>query len=381
MDNISQSSPQSVWRDRALALTVLVVACIGAYRIGMASRHVGDANQGLSVDGSSLDFGEVWEVRDFSWNLPVHNNTTEEVRVGEFTASCSCLSIEPRTLVIPAGQTVPIHLLLDLTTKAVPPTAQNQRNEAKSVADFAVQVAPRIANSPAPPIVWTIRGRVRKALAFSEPQLDFGESLVRGHPFQPKIIRVTAHLPLVSLHAKCNPALALVHVKASGDTKTFELEVAPRENLPLGSLAFGVKVKPNARADEHLPEFELPIVGTVVGDVRPAPISVFLGPVRLGETSGETVTLWSKSGKPFTVDSIAPSADTIHVEPCQSSPQGAKAFRITQKASRLGQQPAQIRFLVRSDLTPDTPLAFFLPVTYHGIVGKESTSTEQGVAR
>lgn len=381
MDKTSQpSSPQSVWRGRALSLTFLVVSCIAAYRIGIISKHAGDASRGLSVEEAYLDFGEVWEVKDFSWTLPIRNNSKEDVHVSKFASSCSCLSIEPHALVIPGAQTAPVRLLLDLT-KAAKAAGEPANRADFAAADFSVQVTPRIADSPARPLIWTIRGRVRKAFSFSEPHLDFGESLVRGHPFLPKTIRVTAHMPLADLRANCNPAMASVRVKTLADAKTFEIEVAPRENLPLGSLAFEVMVKPIARGKVHLPDRELPVVGTVVGDVRPAPQSVFLGPIRVGETSGETVTLWSKSGKPFTVESITPSSVTIKVEPYKSSPMGAKAFRVTQTASRLGQQSAQVRFLVHSDLTPESALALFLPVSYHGIASKESAAAEQGAAR
>ena len=112
-------------RRRAILLAALVLALCANAAIQNITAYRSDdsafpwdsepANAGLAVAPDRLDFGEVWEDSRFAWTLPLENRRNEDLSIEDISASCTCVSVEPRAFVIPARQTRQVKLALDLT--------------------------------------------------------------------------------------------------------------------------------------------------------------------------------------------------------------------------------------------------------------------------
>jgi hypothetical protein len=61
------------------------------------------ASSGLVVSASDLDIGDVWEAAEFVRVLTIRNPSRAEKKVVDFSTSCFCTAVEPRTIVVPAG--------------------------------------------------------------------------------------------------------------------------------------------------------------------------------------------------------------------------------------------------------------------------------------
>src|SRR5712691_6122205 len=117
-------SKRSLWLSRAvltLSIVAFFVLGIGAYqytiRSSTAKAIAKPAEQSpLKVAAERLNFGITWEQPEFKWTVPIRNNSDREIEIENFVKSCNCASIEPRSLVIPAGETRDVQLTFDLRT-------------------------------------------------------------------------------------------------------------------------------------------------------------------------------------------------------------------------------------------------------------------------
>src|ERR1022692_2800795 len=100
------------------------------------AREKSPNDAGLAVAPASLDFGLAWEDSSFHWPLPVENRTGEDVEITQFVPSCSCTSVQPDSLLIPAGQTRETTLTLDLT--------EEKLGSHDLTRDFEVRISPRL---------------------------------------------------------------------------------------------------------------------------------------------------------------------------------------------------------------------------------------------
>ena len=343
----------------------------------------------LSVDAAHLDFGAVWEDPAFVWTLPIKNRHTRDIHILGFASSCLCLSVEPRSLVVPAGGMSEVRLTLNLAYRTpqssrtsqpassgrpTPTTAGKQR----LVSDFSVEISPKIqglhggtlSGSP-----WKVKGHVRKALSLSTYSIWFADGLVRGQYFGPRVVEVTAYEPLRHLSANVDPSLAQVsvsRVKRPDDAvEQYQLSIQPREDLPVGPFEFTVELNAIKQSGSTLPTFPLRVSGKVVDDIRARPLSVIFGARTVGETVEETVTLLSSSDKSFSVERIGGGSEALTVQPIEMQPEAAGAhrkwvFRITKVIEQLGDCSNEIRFFVRVEGT-DAAVIVPVRVSYLGI--------------
>lgn len=86
-DAVATNTSRSVWLGRGIALTILVLACLGAYWVGSRPRQVAAAQQSLVVSESALHFGEVWEDKAFVWTLPIENRSSQDIQILDLTGS------------------------------------------------------------------------------------------------------------------------------------------------------------------------------------------------------------------------------------------------------------------------------------------------------
>ena len=342
------------------ALTIAALAGGGAYWVATSPRRVAANQDDLGVEEAALNFGEVWEQNGFKWTLPIHNRGHEDVSIQGFDASCNCLAIEPKTLVIRAGETTHVRLTINLMKRLPEETA--------NVRAFKVMVSPRREGGASRPLVWALSGRVRSAAILSPSSLQFGD-LTRGQPFKAQTIIVTPRTPLAHVEAECDPALATVRVKrAMGSEDKFELEVSPKQTAPAGALKFEVRVYPVVESGKRLPPLGVPVEGMVLEDVQAAPGTVAFGAIPIGQVAKEVLVLRSVAGAPFKVQQVEVSAGGIRVEPVDRiATVPGRTFQIIQKVTRPGPQSGKVTFTILQDGKIGR---LIVPVSYHGVAAQ-----------
>lgn len=340
---------------RVTAISILVLAGLTAYWVAARPKTVGAAQEALHIDPAYLDVGEVWENPRFTWTLLLRNRLDREVAIAKWAAPCRVVAVEPSSLTIPAQGTAEVCLTLDLTCQpshggcgshSTPEESGfSDRYSADGLArEFVLTVVPRLADGPSPE-GWVVRGWVCSAFSLAPRQMHFDQRLVRGRPFESATVRLTPHIPLKTVVASCDPALAVVEV--TGPPDRCLLKITPKESLPAGPFQFAVTVQAITTQGEQLPGIPLQVEGMVMDDLQVVPASVFFGARPVGENVSETVVLQSIGSKPLELKGIEPTSGDITVEPLTASAAVGKAFRVTQTVSAAGNQKGFVRFTVQ----------------------------------
>lgn len=255
-----------------LLIAGIVGVClgVGAFRLtGRVNPPSGleaTATSGLTVAAEHLNFGDQWENPNFEWVLPIENRQDHEARIEGFSKSCTCLKTEPSELVIPAGQTREVRLNLDLT-------ARERKSLPPPVRDFSVSITPRIhaPKKKLPRIDWKVHGRVRTAISFDKPTVDFGRCSEATHLLPVQKVLVTSVVPLQDLTAVSkSDALRVQVTRMTDDTQRFELAISALK-LPIGPIKSEISVEPLLSDGQPLPKMLLPVNGSVVSDFQASP--------------------------------------------------------------------------------------------------------------
>jgi hypothetical protein len=204
-------------------------------------------------------------------------------------------------------------------------------------------------------------------LDFAPRKVDLSETLVQGEPFLPRHVHVRCSQPIEELSAHCDPALASVLVRRlSGEQNAFELEIFPSEKLPLGDFHFPVSVEAQLRNGSTPIAVELPVLGSVVHDVRVTPGSLFVGPVPTGETIERALVIASRTGGRLVVQDASCDCENVEMRRVAHSPPSSYEYVVSLTVKRPGPGATELRFsvIVNEDVEPSQ---IAVPMTWHGI--------------
>src|SRR5207245_3477759 len=105
-------SLKSTGGNRLLLAGCLILSCLLALSLGWKknpavapSQAEDNQIQGLSVDRSALDLGEVWEEKEYQCTLPIENSTSHDIKVLDFAFAWGFASVVPQSLTIPVPDT------------------------------------------------------------------------------------------------------------------------------------------------------------------------------------------------------------------------------------------------------------------------------------
>jgi hypothetical protein len=311
----------------------------------------------LHIPAASLNFGEVWENAEFVWVVPIENRSAQEVRITDFSSSCTCSKIEPSKLTIPAGESRKVAMTLDLTGAK---TAEDYR---KAVRDFAVSIEPRCEPSVGK-VNWKIRGRIRVPFVFEQPRLDLGRHSELAQPLPPCKVALTGLVSLAKMTSKTTSPHFQAHIQRTAAPDRFELILTPVKPLPCGFHTFEVQVFPHLADGKELPGKTLPVRVRVESDLQTTPPVVVFGARPLGETAEEVLTLRSLTGQSFEVLGVKALGDGLTVERAHEGAAGT-AYQLRQQVVKTQAQHGQVVFCVRTARAGEEDLA--VPVSYHGI--------------
>jgi hypothetical protein len=327
-------------------------------------------SEGLVVSAADLDLGEVWEVTEFVQDLPIHNRSRSERKIEDFAASCLCTAVEPRVVVIPPGGTAVVHVHID-------PNHRSPDEAMRAVRPFAVEITP-IQNTSLPhPPGWRIHGQFKSRVTLGVLTVHFGQEVVQGEPAPTRIVAAAVHVPMQKLEARIEPA-AIGTATAAPDPAQpdrMEIRITPADTLPTGPFKAALIVDVIDPSGQSLPGARLPIAGTVQPEARLLPARIILGAHAVGTTAETVVILQAPAEAPWAVDHIETDSADVSVEAttAEGIPTG-RAFRVTQWATREGNQSDTVRFVVRK--AGGAPLTLAMEVMCHGEVPKGATTPE-----
>jgi hypothetical protein len=299
---------------------------------------------GLVISAEALRFGEVWEKKDFTWELPVRNVTKEPIQITDWSASCNCLDVQPRSVRIPAHQTSTVRLALDLTARR-PHEATLARRQ------LAYEIMPVFADGRRlRPRAWRVEGVARSKLTLDALYVHFGESPVHGEEPVARKVMGNVHVPFQRLETVVDAKRLDVRLRQFPDSpKRFELLVSPQPTLPPGPFRAEVVLNIITAEGKRERGLVLPVEGEMQPGVRLLPARLLLPTKRVGETATGVLTLQVPSRLPVVVEQIESSSADLHVEaiPLEGVPSG-RGFRVSQRITRAGDHTSHVTFTLRS---------------------------------
>ncbi len=268
-------------------LAFFALSFAGAYYLGGLGRMESSADEsahypppkydilgGLAVEASLLDLGDVWEDSEYALELPLRNQTGQEIRVTEFAASCGCVSLRPETLTIPPKDSKPLQVTLDLTKR-------QQSEVGRDVRPFVVDLSPRTSEkADSRPQSWRIQGRVKSRVTLDTLALHFGEKVVQGEPPVSRKVFASVHVPARAIEVRVDKpeVMAVRAVALNEDKSRYQLEFTPNADvLPLGPFKTTATVQVVTAEGETFRGPSLPVEGIVQPEIRLFPAQLLLG--------------------------------------------------------------------------------------------------------
>lgn len=310
--------------------------------------------RGLVVQTKDLEAGEIWEQKDFAWKLPIENRTGRAIAIKQLQTSCGCLSVEPKSLTIPARESKIVSLAFD--TRNRDPNAIGDPTR-----DFVETVEPNLEGPDASATVtgrpyWTLKGSVRRRVTFDVVRVTFGDSPVQGRSPAARRILMIVHVPFRDIKARIQPPVASVRTVKTGENR-FELWVAPRTDARPGRFCGELTVD---MMDKEGTTFEagwLAIEGEVRAEVRPIPARLILPARKIGETADGMFLLQGSDDAEIKVESIATDSPEVHVEAVEiPGAASGRAYRVRVHLTSVGDFSSRACFTVRR---PGQPAAVY----------------------
>lgn len=353
-----RTSPTFVFRRllgrKVLGLLFLATCCAGAYWF-VNENSVAEPKAKLFVPPAALQFGEVFETNAFSWSLPVENRSSQVLNIIGFSNSCSCVSVEPNSLVLEPGGSATIKLTLDLTAGP---------SGAEPVREFQAVVLPRFDGMLRSQDGWRITGTIRKAFSMQPPGEFVAQDIIRGTKYLLQEIRGTVHIPLYSIKASCN--IANVYLRPGLYTKDFVVQFQFHEWLPVGYHRTELILEPLAKNGEVVTRSTVPVEVHVREPVVAVPSNLSFGAHTLGSLVQDLVQLKSLTGSMFHVDRIQSSSDSIVIERTGATADSTagNTYRIKVRVKDVRDQKEQIVFFINTnERRIEVPLA----IHYFGV--------------
>jgi hypothetical protein len=298
---------------------------------------------GLVVAAKALQFGEVWEKKGFTWEVPIRNVTKEPIEITDWFLSCNCSDIQPKTLRIPAGQTATARLTVDLTVRKSHEATQSRR-------PVAYEITPVLGNNKPRRQRWKVEGTVLSKVTVNALYIHFGESPVRGEsPVWRKLVG-TVHVPFKKLAAVADAKRLAVRLRQLPDNPArFELHVSPQPDMPAGPFRSDVILEIIAADGSREQGLTLPVEGEMQPAVRLLPARLLLPTKQVGEEATGILILQAPPRLSVVVEQIESESADVHVEATSADgvPPG-RGFRVSWRIVRAGGHTSRVTFTLRS---------------------------------
>lgn len=251
----------SLARLSVVGVVVLAGLLAAGYQFG--DRQIVRAATGpIWVSPEHLDLGRIPVQESLDWEFPIHNSTDSEIRIANLRASCSCTTIEPRSLrLAPKSRgVVRMKIALPLAISGSRPNSEGERA-------FRILVIPQIAELPDFK-GWEFRGLAYKPYRCDPEVLDFG-TVIAGRASPEHLVTVQCQTIVASMKAHAEAPLSTI--VENENSSEFRLRVRLLPTSVLGKLKGRILLQANGKSSEEHPAMPLEYQGEIVHDIEAFP--------------------------------------------------------------------------------------------------------------
>lgn len=284
----------------ACTIAVLLLCAVSGYLLGERAIVRRLAAGPLEIAPQHLDFGEVWEQREFICELPLVNTSPDPIDIDGFQVSCTCVkSISPDIFRLYPGETRSLCVVLDFTQPPPDRTVDMVRS-------FSARIIPMVAAESVASRGWELHGRIKLPFLLSAEPVDFGDRLTSGEQHPVEEVAVSVHPSIQITSASCEPEVAAVWLAPVDSTtqRSFRLYIQPNSNVEAGLHRAIVSLIGQPLDGTSRLAKQVHVLLPVHQEVDCVPPSLHFGVLRIGERATQTVTLRSRTGRPFSVTGV-----------------------------------------------------------------------------
>ncbi len=363
LPNILRSSSSSsrflVTISSILLSTALALGCSGllsvSARIALAqSTPVSDSTQAPTNGAPRLvftdpvyDFGTVEQGAQVTHLFRFTNQGGQDLRIESVKTSCGCTAAVISSETISPRQEGTISATFD--------TAHYAGEKTKSISVYS--------NDPAQLVsTLTLQGQISVEVEADPPQLYLGRVRHGEETIRSVDILYDANKPIaITKIEKTSPMLTVeTQDLERGERKGKKLIVTLKKDAPLGRLSDEIKV---TTSSEKRPMVEIPVFGSIEGDLVVTPPQVSFGVLRRGEGKSQDVSIKSRSTKPIHIVNVKSSNADIATE--LTTVKDGEEYKLTVSVKNEG-KPGRIQGEVQ--MTTDHPAEKVLSLPLYGMI-------------
>jgi hypothetical protein len=301
----------------------------------------------LVFDAPIFDFGKVEQGAQVNHLFRFTNQGGHELRIESVKTSCGCTAAVISSEIIPSGQEGTISATFD--------TTRFSGEKSKSISVYS--------NDPTQPVVTLVlQGEVAIEIEADPPQLYLGR-VRRGEETTRSVdVLYAADKPIEIAKVETTSSLLTIQTQPleRDGRKGKKLIVTLKKDAPLGRLNDEIRVKTTS---EKRPTIEIPVFGSVEGDLVLAPPQVSFGVVRRGEGKVQEVSLKSRSAKPIHIVDVQSS--NTDITPGLTTIKDGEEYKVTLTAksdSKAGRIQGEVQIVT------DHPTEKVLTIPLYGMV-------------
>ncbi|MGE0682414.1 MAG: DUF1573 domain-containing protein [Candidatus Binatia bacterium] len=265
----------------------------------------------LVFSESVFDFGRVEQGAQVNHLFRFTNQGGQDLRIESVKTSCGCTAAVISSEMIGPGQEGTISATFDTTRFA--------GEKAKSISVYS--------NDPSQSVTTlTLQGEITVEVEIEPPQLYLGR-VRRGEETVRSIDILYDASKSISITKVENSSPVLTvrtqDIEQQG-RKGKKLIVTLKKDAPLGRLNDEIKV---TTTSEKRPLIEIPVFGSIEGDLVVAPPQVSFGVVRRGEGKTQQISIKSRAANPIHIVSI--SSSNLDIEPALTTIKDGEEYKLT----------------------------------------------------
>jgi hypothetical protein len=301
----------------------------------------------LVFSESVFDFGKVEQGDQVNHLFRFTNQGGQDLRIESVKTSCGCTAAVISSEVIGPGQEGTISATFDTTRFA--------GEKAKSVSVYS--------NDPSQSVTTlTLQGEITVEVEIDPPQLYLGR-VRRGEETVRSVDVLYDASKLISI-TKVENSSPVLTIRAQDmeqqGRKGKKLIVTLKKNAPLGRLNDEIKVMTTS---EKRPLIEIPVFGSIEGDLVVAPPQVSFGVVRRGEGKTQEISIKSRASNPIHIVNV--SSSNVDIEPTLTTIKDGEEYKLTLSAkndSKAGRIQGEVKVFT------DHPDEKVLTIPLYGMV-------------
>jgi hypothetical protein len=301
----------------------------------------------LVFSESVFDFGKVEQGAQVNHLFRFTNQGGQDLRIESVKTSCGCTAAVISSEVIGPGQEGTISATFD--------TTRFSGEKAKSVSVYS--------NDPSQPVTTlTLQGEITVEVEIDPPQLYLGR-VRRGEETVRSVDVLYDASKSISITKVENSSPVLTvrtqDIEQQG-RKGKKLIVSLKKDAPLGRLNDEIKV---TTTSEKRPLIEIPVFGSIEGDLVVAPPQVSFGVVRRGEGKTQEISIKSRASTPIHIVNV--SSSNVDIEPTLTTIKDGEEYKLTLSAkndSKAGRIQGEVKVVT------DHPDEKVLTIPLYGMV-------------